>query len=679
MASLRQKRFPALPIVREPTSIAEPHSMALPPRRQSRAQDRSQRSTVAVGYCRRSTDRQEQSIPDQQHAIQRYCDERGICLLRWYVDDAISGTSSLNRPAFQTMLADAQQRAANFGLIVVYDVKRFGRVDNDEAGYYRHVLKQAGVEVLYAAEGFAGGETDDLLRPVKQWQARQESKDLSKVTIRGLVTKAQGGSWMGGVPPHGYDLRYETDHPDPKQRTLLFTLRHMPDGTKQMLGTNGALVRVLARGESLNISKRDRATLVPGAADRVETIQRIFEMYVKEGKGFTTVADSLNQSGVPTPRNKEWSHIYGGKEIEGARGWRSSTVRAILVNPIYAGDMVWNRRTDARFHMIVEGRAVERKHAHGARLVPNDKADWMFVRDTHEGLVNRKLFDAAQKALAERGKGSENGRNECIDDGALEDGSLTPANTSPIGGWNGARGRFLLSGLCRCGLCGGRYQGVTRTKGKRRIDGSKVRTFSYACGSYIAKGKSVCSFNPIGKDVLESAVIDAVLKYYAKYRDTAGVKLLTQEVRAAQGVESEDLATARKRLDADKREVEKKIAGLLDNVTVNTRDLVEERLAALRRERLLLEARGEELDLLTSRQAAVVDQVRELGRFVEGMEFTLQHGTNVEKITALRRCAIEIRLEIGDSTWAALRLRQFSGTVETTIRVDVPHRQRSEV
>jgi hypothetical protein len=62
------------------------------------------------------------------------------------------------------------------------------------------------VEVRYVSENFNGDATDDLLRPVKQWQARQESKDLSKVTIRGLLSKSDTGCWMGGVPPHGYDL-----------------------------------------------------------------------------------------------------------------------------------------------------------------------------------------------------------------------------------------------------------------------------------------------------------------------------------------------------------------------------------------------------------------------------------------------------------------------------------------
>jgi DNA invertase Pin-like site-specific DNA recombinase len=639
---------------------------------------RSPKATLAVGYCRRSTDRQEQSIPDQQKAIQRYCDEQGIRLLRWYIDDAISGTSSTNRPGFQKMLAEAKgsdgREGGDFGLIVVYDVKRFGRVDNDEAGYYRHVLRQAGVEVLYAAEGFAGGETDDLLRPVKQWQARQESKDLSKVTIRGLVSKAQGGSWMGGVPPHGYDLRYETDHPDPAQRTFLFILRHMPDGTKQMLEAKGKLVRVLARGESLNISKRDKAQLVPGEPARVKVVRKIFDLYVKDGRGFSAIADALNRAGTPTVRNSQWSHIYAGKEVEGVRGWRASTIRAILVNPIYAGDMVWNRRADGRFHMIVEGRAVERKQVHGARLVPNDKADWMFVRDTHEGLVSRKTFEAAQQAMAGRGNGGGDWRNGCIEDGAGPNGSRSASGAAAkpaVGGWSGARSRFLLSGLCRCGLCGGRYQGVTRKKGKGRKDGTAVRTFSYACGSYIAKGRSACSFNPVGQEVLEGAVIEAVLKHYAKYKGEAGMTLLTQEVRAAQGIEAEDFTTARKRLETDRREIERKIAALLDSVTPTTRDLVEERLGALRRERLLIESRGEELELLAARQAAVVDQVRELARFIEGMEFTLKHGANVEKTAVLRRCVIAVCLHVqGDKTLnIALRVLPSNQSEHMVIRM----------
>ncbi len=61
----------------------------------------SGRKQVAVGYLRRSTDRQEQSIPDQQKAIETYAEEYGFRMLRFYTDDAISGTSTAGRRAFQ--------------------------------------------------------------------------------------------------------------------------------------------------------------------------------------------------------------------------------------------------------------------------------------------------------------------------------------------------------------------------------------------------------------------------------------------------------------------------------------------------------------------------------------------------------------------------------------------------
>lgn len=89
------------------------------------------------------------------------------------------------------------------------------------------------------------------------------------------------------------------------------------------------------------------------------------------------------------------TYIYSGK-------WTDTTIRAILVNPIYPGDMVWNRRTDARFHRINNGQAVDRKDIHGARLVPNNKTDWIVVRDAHPALINRRLFEGVKQQLDNR-------------------------------------------------------------------------------------------------------------------------------------------------------------------------------------------------------------------------------------------------------------------------------------
>ena len=301
---------------------------------------------VAVGYLRRSTDRQEQSIPDQRKAIERYAAEHDLELARFFVDDAISGTSAVRRPAFQEMVGLAQQDRRPFSYVIVYDVKRFGRLDNDEAGYYRHILRTHGVEVLYVGENFSGDATDDLLRPVKQWQAREESKDLAKVTIRGMLSRVESGYWNGGSPPFGYDLRYESPRED--GGAFLLVLRFQPDGSKLVLDESGKVVRTLARGERLQVSKRDRSRLVLSSPERVELVRRIFTMSAIDRMGYRAISNVLNEEGVPSPRNAEWSHIYSG-------AWTASTIRSILTNPMYVGDLVWNRRTDARFFKVSNG------------------------------------------------------------------------------------------------------------------------------------------------------------------------------------------------------------------------------------------------------------------------------------------------------------------------------------
>ena len=286
---------------------------------------------LACAYLRRSTDRQEQSIGDQRKAIEQYAEQHDYHVVNWYTDDAISGASAGARNAFLQMISDARKPERPFRWVLVFDIKRFGRLDNDETGYYRHLLAQSGVEVLYASENFAGDDTDDLLRPVKQWQARQELKDLSKVTIRGLLTKSEGGWWMGGIPPYGYDLAYSD-----RAGKFLMTVRYLPGYAKQVFDEHGNTTRSLDPSDHLTFSKEDRGRLVLSAPERVKIVRRIFQWYTSYGLGFKTIADKLNREGVPSPGRKA-----------GFKGWGMGTIRDILLNPVYTGDMVWNRRTMA--------------------------------------------------------------------------------------------------------------------------------------------------------------------------------------------------------------------------------------------------------------------------------------------------------------------------------------------
>ena len=352
---------------------------------------RHTKQSGAVAYLRRSTDRQERSLDDQFAAIQVYAAAHGLPILRTYSDDAVSGVRADTRSAFQALVRDAQRSACDFGTVLVYDVKRFGRVDNDEAGHYRWLLRQAGVQVVYVAEAFGGGTLDDLIRPVKQWQAREESRDLARVTIRGLLGKIKenqsSGLWLGGFPPHGYDLRYET-----AERRFRFIVRYLRDGTKQLLGENGEPIALLKRREPHIVTKTDRCQLVLSAADRVEVIQRIYRMFVRQRRDIWHIAALFNARGVPTARGPEWSERCSGT-------WRGITIENILRNPVYAGDLVWNRRTLAKFFQVGPNGAMERLDASLRRTTRNGPELWLRANNCHPAIIDRDVWEAAQPHL----------------------------------------------------------------------------------------------------------------------------------------------------------------------------------------------------------------------------------------------------------------------------------------
>lgn len=610
---------------------------------------------AAVGYLRRSTDRQEQSIPDQRRAVERHCDERGLALLRCYTDDAVSGTSTAGRKAFQRMMEDAQGDGRDFTTVVVYDVKRFGRVDNDEAGYYRHLLRQRGVEVLYVTENFNGDGTDDLLRPVKQWQAREESKDLSRVTIRGLLSKSATGHWMGGAPPYGYDLRYESSAGE-----FLFTLRYLADGSKRMLDERGAVTRALERGATIAVSRRDHCRLTPGEPARVAVVREVFAMYVDEGMGYKAIADRLNARGVAPARGPAWSGRYSGL-------WSMTTVRAILTNPAYRGDVVWNRRTDARFHRIAGGRAVCRNGSGsgggvasggGRRLEHNDKADWIVARDAHEPLIDRALWDAAQRCLHNKPasaiqRGATQRLNAPTPTVAAMIGTNSAAKsittsgvTSGGGGGGGPRAKFLLSGLCACARCGSRYEGYTQRSRRRDDDGARLKRYTYACGGAIRRGKATCALGEVPRDALEAGVVGALLAFYAHYVGRAGAARL--RAAAHDGL---DLRRREQRAlgESTRRRVER-VEGLMrrlvDNISPGNRAVVDRRLRELEAERDALRAELDALERNTVSARELRRSAEELSNFVARLPETLDADTPLDaRRDALRRCVHAIVID----------------------------------
>lgn len=116
----------------------------------------------AAQYVRMLTEHQQYSTANQQDALREYAQQRGMEIVRTYADEGKSGLSFAGRSSLQQLIADVQAGCADFAIILVYDVSRWGRFqDADEGAYYEYLCKRAGIEVHYCAEQFEndGGPT----------------------------------------------------------------------------------------------------------------------------------------------------------------------------------------------------------------------------------------------------------------------------------------------------------------------------------------------------------------------------------------------------------------------------------------------------------------------------------------------------------------------------------------
>jgi len=380
---------------------------------------------------------------------------------------------------------------------------------------------------------------------------------------------------------------------------------------------------------AISVSRKDRCKLIPSENNRVQTIQRIFTMYVQERRGFKAVADALNRDGVATSRGPEWAARHSGK-------WSLTSVRGILINPAYAGDMAWNRRTDARFYRIVDGRAVERKGVHGRRLEQNDESDWLVVENAHPATVSRRIWESAKQRLQEQPSSR------------LQRG-INPRTGAPagerIGGWTGPRAKFLLSGLGVCSNCGNRYEGYTRYGNNRGEIGERMRTFHYACGGYIRHGRSMCTLGAVPKDALEEAVIRTLVDFYARYAGKSARKRITKAVGIHISEDGDQITKQQKKLESRLKRIDKTTRNLLDNITKANRQLVDQRLVELNKERERLETQIESLERLALTEAEVHDLVSETARFVACLQSSLHEGPLDQRQAAVRRCINQIVID----------------------------------
>jgi DNA invertase Pin-like site-specific DNA recombinase len=136
----------------------------------------------AALYLRTATQHPQYSTNTQSDKIRDYASKRGIEIVRTYTDEGKSGLSIFGRTGLQKLLSDVDSGRADFNLILVYDISRWGRfLDPGEGAYYEDICRRAGIEVTYCAEQFENNSTSvsTIVKAIKRSMADEYRRELS--------------------------------------------------------------------------------------------------------------------------------------------------------------------------------------------------------------------------------------------------------------------------------------------------------------------------------------------------------------------------------------------------------------------------------------------------------------------------------------------------------------------
>jgi DNA invertase Pin-like site-specific DNA recombinase len=294
-----------------------------------------------------STEHQKYSPENQIDAIATYAGLFSMDVVQTYSDLGKSGLKLANRPGLKALLEDVETRRNSFGVVLVYDVSRWGRFqDADESAYYEYVLKKAGVHVHYCAEHFPndGSLSSVLLKALKRTMAGEYSRELSTKVFAGQKRQVELGFHQGGHA--GYGLR------------------------RQLVDLDGNVKGILLPGQWKSLQS-DKVILVPGPQHELDIVAWIYRSFIDDGMTETEIRNDLNARDIETAYGKAWM-LYD--------------VHKVLSSPKYTGVNIFNRQS---FKL-------------GQKRVRNPQDMWISCPDAFQAIVVVEDFQKAQALIAAR-------------------------------------------------------------------------------------------------------------------------------------------------------------------------------------------------------------------------------------------------------------------------------------
>jgi DNA invertase Pin-like site-specific DNA recombinase len=390
-----------------------------------------------------------ESIQNQKNLLMKYALEKEWDIYKIYSDDDYSGLDK-DRPEFNQMIRDAQ--AGKFQIILCKHQSRFSRDIEVIERYLHNKFPQWGIRFISLTDNVDTSEKGNkksrqINSLVNEWYC----EDISEAIRATFKVKREQGEFIGSFAPYGYEK-----DPEDKNRFII-------------------------------------------DEEAAEVIRMIFSWYL-QGHGTQHIARLLNEKGIPNPtRYKQLKGLKfeNSSQTDGYGFWNKTTIRRILRNEVYIGNMVQGKREKANYK--------------SKKMLVKPTEEWQIVKETHEPIIDEKIFKIVQNRLNSKVRSTGQGK------------------------------AYLFAGKLRCLNCG---SNMNKTRSNRDI--SYLR-----CKLYVRDPKKeLCTSHSIRLDEL-TRVVEQKIKDHIKRAD--------QDRLGYRFKQEEDLLKKDKVLSAELEKIEKEI------------------------------------------------------------------------------------------------------------------------
>ena len=340
-----------------------------------------------------------------------------------YSDNGRTGTV-FDRPAWNRLMDDV--RTGKVQCIVVRDLSRFGRDYVETGNYLEKIFPALGTRFISVKENFdnftCGNAMESLSVSLQNLVNAMYSRDISKKVSTALRAQMETGTFRNRNLPYGY------------------------------------------------LWNEDKAAYVVDE-EAAAVVRQIFEWKRQEVSVYTIV-ERLKAEGIESPeRHKRRAGTRNGDNIQG-EGWCPSTIRGILQNRAYIGEMICGKSETALYKGLKK------------RITEMDK--WIVVPDAHSPIVSVSDFEAVERQMQKDSSHRETAMEWSAD---IRAGMID-----------------LFAGKIFCADCG------KRMYYKRQRIQCKGVVFRgvYDCSTHMRRGHGTCFKHAMRQNVLNEKVFNAI-------------------------------------------------------------------------------------------------------------------------------------------------------------------------